>query len=175
MMNGPKRLTTENWLQLDPALDMFIMVPADGSPPRKRLPDERVASFLTISLRPETPDDVRSIFEAGRAAMVYGHLYYPLFALGANHLFGALEAALTLRCAAAGLSDPPSNLAKKIAWLRDNGVISEEQRRKLDLDRVMRNEGAHPKFQTIFPPGMAYTILTSVAEDIDALFAPVKN
>ncbi len=172
MAESTKQLTVENWLERDPAVNLFVTISRVDGSLGQRSANDRVAQVLAIKLLADVPEDVRAIFDAGRAAMVYGHFYYPLFALGSGHVFGALDAALRHRCEVAGVPSPPDTMAKRIVWLHERGFITQSLRVRLDLDRQMRNELAHPRFQTIAPPGFACTILRRVAEDISALYTP---
>jgi hypothetical protein len=102
--------------------------------------------------------------------MVYGHFYYPLYALGTQHLGGAVEAALEHRCNEAKCTDVLRGIHAKTKWLRSRDLISQEQDDRLQRLRELRNSTAHPSFQMVIFPWNATGMLRDVAEELGRLF-----
>jgi hypothetical protein len=133
-----KRLTPQNWLEPDPTFPQLQVQWLDRIL-KSRL-DERV------------PLDVRRVFEAAQAVMAYGYFYYPLYSVGTEHLYRALEAAATARAKSMGFDEDKAGLKRKLDWLNENGAIPDEKRIALDPLVRLRNQASHPEFQAVAPP-----------------------
>lgn len=171
MDDGRKQLRATNWLDRDPVLDMFVRV-RDG----KELPpltgEERLARILGVTLHGGVPEDVRGIFAVARAAMIYGYFYYPLYTVGPQHAYGAVEAAVAEKCKQVAITGRMRGLHAMTTRLHAAGHISDAQLAQLESLRELRNDSAHPRFQSTFPPGMAQKFLRDVAEAVNSLFQP---
>jgi hypothetical protein len=62
-------------------------------------------------------------------------------------------------------------LYKKLQFLFDRRVLSEEERLDWDAVRQFRNSTSHPQQQMILPPGAVASLLGSIGETINKLFA----
>src|ERR1700751_3546854 len=71
-----KRLTTENWLDVDPIIASGVFVRlalADGTVQQVSAQDW-TARLLAVHVSPDVPEAVRDQIEISRAAMIYGSL-----------------------------------------------------------------------------------------------------
>ena len=96
-----KIITTENWLNADPRIQIFVST-RDGWPPQPIEPIWLVEEITSIELNPAVPSPVVDLFEMARGAFCYGYFFYPLYTLANEKLYLSLETALHLRCKAAG-------------------------------------------------------------------------
>lgn len=172
-----KHLTKENWLETDPNSARYIHLNTETLETKDLFPDHFVEIVMDINLSENIPSDLHGLYNTARGAMLYGYFFYPLFALGTQQLFRLCEAAISDRYLNAG--GPPKRrdgrfhyLTFKIDWLFKNGIINEAQQQYFHMMREARNEASHPTFQTIQPPMMAAHLLTSISQEINALFEP---
>lgn len=77
--HGYKRLTLDNYLQVDPIFHHIVWWSQDPSRREERL-KERIEDVLLIRMHPAVPVEVRKMFDTLKGAMVYGYFYRPLFA-----------------------------------------------------------------------------------------------
>lgn len=169
--NVPKRLTPANLLEPDPvSLIGGTLRFASFDVPTPPWP-ERLRIVLHPRLSASVSTDVVALFETAQAAMAYGYYFYPLYALGTEHLFRAFEAAVTLRAIREGHSKKHAGLTETIRWLTNRGILSQESAAALKPLIVLRNEASHPKHQTILTPGMAIKLLDNIAAEINGLSA----
>lgn len=162
---GFKRLNFENWLMIDPAWHGTVMSNRDG---------DQVAGWITELGELELPDlvpiELRKLFAVARAALAYSTLYYPFLALGSEQMLRVAEGALSHKCASVHAPSKAKRFVDKIDWLAGAGVFDEETRQRWHVVRIMRNEGAHPKNQTILNPALALTTVEIVVELVNELF-----
>lgn len=126
--------------------------------------------FLDPKLRPEVPNEIKTLYEVARGTMVYGWFFYPLYTLGSEQIFRVIETAVREKCT--NMSSPKSvnSFAGGIDWLVDKGVIPQSDAFKWHALRKLRNIASHPERQTILMPGMAVDLLQRTAERISSLF-----
>ena len=101
-------------------------------------------------------------------SLPYAYWYYPLYTLGAQQLLRVADYALDQFARNAGLEQPYS-LASRIQELSSSGALSDEDVRRWQLIRRLRNKVAHPTFQKIWGLPQACDVAQSVAEAIAAL------
>jgi uncharacterized protein DUF4145 len=130
---------------------------------------ERLKRILSFQLPDDVPTEIRSLFEAAQATMVYGYYYYPLYTVGSEHLYRALEAALRHRAIVEGYSARQRGLKETMKYLARKGVLGERDLDRLEPLRHLRNEASHPEFQTLLTPGMAMKSLELTAREINSL------
>lgn len=177
--NGePKRLTTANWMEPDPAslVSGLIALPGLGGLPGLAVLTPPWPERLKLLLEPRVsavvPRDVAELVATAQGAMAYGYFYYPLYTLGVDHLYRALEAAVVHRARAEGFTGKRLMLKDALDWLASKGIIDPSRRRALEPFRTLRNEASHPKFQSLFTPGMALTLLDDISREINSLSEP---
>jgi len=164
---GFKQLTPDNWLEEDPVMAMFVGVSRTGGIV-KASGEDRLRSLLSTQLSDSVPKDIQSIFEVARGAMAYGHFFYPLYSLGTQHLYRALEAAITHRFRMDGGSIETRSLKGKLDWLYKHGRLGD--RSEWEAIRYLRNASSHPDFQHVVPPGMVSFEFRDAAARINGLF-----
>lgn len=165
---GFKKISLENWLQPDPIYNNFVKVsPNDKVEPMKG--DEYVAPLLKPKLLEAVPHDVQALFEVARGAMIYGYFFYPLWTLGSEQLFRVVETAVSQKCKDHGHLQLKISFKNKINWLEHEKVISPIDKETLHNIREMRNLASHPTDQSIITPGIAISLLESIAMAIKAL------
>lgn len=69
---GFKRITAENWQEPD-VPRLFGLT----------TPNAWIEAHLQPQLSPNVPQEIASLFEVARGAMIYGWFFYPLITLGA--------------------------------------------------------------------------------------------
>ena len=90
---GFKRLTSDNWLKVDPAWARVVMS-ASRSDPSEAWVQDLVQSELAVSV----PLNIRNLFEIARETLVYSLMFYPLVTLGTEQTFRVFETAVTEKC-----------------------------------------------------------------------------
>jgi hypothetical protein len=150
------------------------------------------------SLHDGVPEDVRDYFNSVVMLYLHGWLYYPFFTTAGFLSTFIIEMALRDRLPASNLNKKGMDL-RFVGDLRDEDFPSLKNRRTHsdELSRIMaetlgvqataespepyvetlirwlpkvRNDFAHPKMQSILPPGMAFDGLMLTAEIINALW-----
>ena len=168
--SGYKHLTHDNWLDPDPASRMFVKVSETGVA-RPMSGEDRLAPILEPQLENYVPADIHSLFDAARGCMAYGYFYYPLFSVGQQHLYKALEGAVRRKCRDAGYPKSGGRaLRAKLEWMEREGHLSSQGRFQWDLVRRLRNSFSHPDFNSTVPPGTALGNLRLAAAQINELF-----
>lgn len=131
--------------------------------------DQWALAFLELKPSEEVPVAVRQLFDAARGAMIYGHFYYPLYALGSEQVFRVLEAALAHRCLSLQAPASTRGYHGMLTWLRSKGSLPNFE--EWNLFREMRNIGSHPIAQTLITPMMAFGDLERAVILVDRLFS----
>ncbi len=167
---GFKDLTPENWLEPDPVTTLIASLSPEGYP-RPITGEDWACRILAIRLSDAAPDELHRLFEVARGALLYGYFFYPLYTLGLEQMFRVAEAAVARRCMDLGAPPSTQSFEKRLAWLRDQGVLSTDEHGRWDTLRQLRNLASHPQDQTILPPTMAIAHAPAIAERISALFA----
>ena len=165
-----KELTLENWLEPDPVTRLFVGFSPD-EPPRPMTGDDWARQILAIHLSDAVPEEVHRLFEVACGAILYGYFFYPLYTLGLEQMPRVAEAAVAHRCANVGAPPSVDRFARRLTWLRDQGVLSDDEHARWNVVRDFRNLASHPQDQTIVTPGMAINIAHGIVGLINSLFA----
>jgi hypothetical protein len=158
---GFKRLTPENWLQVDPIIEMFGW---------SELGEEWVALTMKPQLSDVVPSEIHKLYEAARAAMCYGFYFYPLYTLATEQLFRVAEAAVTARCLQLGAPAKVRTFNDQIDFLQARLSATVFDAGQWHSMRRLRNEASHPERQNIVSPGMAIPAVEGLARLISQLF-----
>ncbi|HTA96307.1 MAG TPA: hypothetical protein VK730_01535 [Solirubrobacteraceae bacterium] len=144
---------------------------------RQMTGDDWAKLFLGVELAARVPEPIQNLFRVGRNTLLYGHFFYPLYTLGSEQLYRVADAAALHRYR--DLDGPKTKrgadptFGVRIRWLRQHGVIADENMHQWDGFWKLRNDSSHPERQSIFTPGNAYTVLRAVAGCVSALYAPL--
>lgn len=166
---GLKKLTSENWLEPEWIMSLFVQIGPGDLQPRPVSGKDWVSAIATPSLNESVPEEVKSLFETVRGALAYGYFFYPLYGLGLGQLFRVAEAAVTHKCKTMDAPARVNRFYDRIEWLVSQGVIPEQEKGTWHAIRQMRNLESHPERQTLLPPGAVIGMLMRMAEDINAL------
>ena len=167
-----KILTPENWLFADPASTIFSKISHTDGTVTPMSGQEWLALFLDPTLSKSVPENVRALFEVARGSLAYGYFFYPLYTLACEQLFRVAEAAVSEKCRMLGASAKKTKtFEKKVQFLFDSQVISDEERLDWDAVRNFRNSTSHPQQQMILPPGAVASLLFRIGEKVNKLFA----
>jgi hypothetical protein len=156
-----KKLDPNNWLQPDKTNSFFVGM--ENS-------DEYVKVVLGAKLSKNVPKNIQALFEIARGAMLYGYLFYPLFALAAGQLFRVAEAALVHKFDQLGMPKDKKRFVERIEYLEQQGIFSHDKAHHWHTIRHLRNSETHVTSQSIIPPRHGIELLYSLAEDINKLF-----
>ena len=172
-----KQLTKDNWLALDPLIAMGIFSKfsiTDGTI-APWTADEWAERFLSVGLSEKVPENVRELFTVARGTIIYGSLFYPLFALGLEQAVRVTEAAVRTKAESLGIAVKKTNgrgrdfslILKDLAAAR---AITSDEEAEWSVLRELRNIASHPESQTLLPPLDALRNLRRVADAINRLF-----
>jgi hypothetical protein len=170
---GFKTITPENWQESD----ILRYIP-------KMTEEIWLRTHLEPKLADTVPDEIHSLFEAARGAMIYGWFYYPLLTLGSDQLFRTLEAAVHHCCLKRNIpvefadkngKTRSVKYADQVRRLVEKGVIPVEEESRWEGARGLRNVFAHPKSQMVLSPGMTVDDLYMIASEINRLFDDKKQ
>lgn len=167
---GIKEINLDNWMEPDKVLRGFVRITPDGKS-KTLAGDDYLKLILKPCLIKSVPNEVQTLFEVARGAMVYGYFFYPLYNLALEQLFRVAEAAVTFKCKELNAPKSRDKFSKKIKWLVSEKIIREEEFNRWDAIRHLRNFASHPKDQTILPPGSATGMMEDIAGQINALFS----
>ncbi len=160
-----KRLTTENWLTVDPTWADFVMSQSHPDPGKAWVTD-----ILAPNLNESAPMPVVRLFEVARGALVYGLAFYPLLVIGLDQLTRVVEAAAAAKCAELGAPPGVNRYARYVDWLVANGVIHPDHEQRWRAAVALRNETSHPDEQNLYPPGWVLGLLDGTVEMISHLY-----
>ena len=132
--------------------------------------DDWATPFLTVQLVPSVPENTRALFDVARSAILYGSLFYPLFALGLEGVYRAADAATVEACTLRKLTPASDRFVDRLKALKASGALSAADHDRWTALRKLRNEASHPEKPTILAPGHALGLLRQIADDIKALF-----
>ncbi len=166
---GFKTLNRENWLEADPAIELFATFGADGER-RPISSEDMLVHIFQPHLSEKVPDEIRAPYEVARGTMCHGYFFYPLYTLATQQLFRVAEAAVYTKCNQLGATRRIGTFQQRIEHLRKTGVISDSDRERWHAIRSLRNLASHPDGQEIFPPGMAIDALEMIARATNTLF-----
>ena len=76
---GFKTITIANWLEVDPIHNSFVTFDKNLAIRPQEVAD-RLNRILEPHLHTSVPREVRRLYEVARGALVYGNLFYPLYA-----------------------------------------------------------------------------------------------
>jgi len=173
--HGYKQITQQNWLE--PDMPFYF-------------PNISPETWIHVSLEPQlvatVPNDIASLFEVARAAIIQSWFFYPLLTLGAEQLNRVQETAARERCRQLkilpvkliksgrrkGQTTEP-NFKELIDALKTHGNMTASEYVRWNAARKLRNLSSHPNRQSIYSPGMANRSLKSTAELINKLFEPL--
>lgn len=162
---GFKKISSDNWRSPDPIWDVY------WRPESNRL-QAWVEDFLAVKLGPKVPLEIQRLFEVARSAFVYGVMFYPLVTMGAEQMCRVSEAAVSLKYRSLGApGQKKKTFADKIKWLINTGIIKREDEDRWKYLLFFRNEGSHPKNQTILTPVMCLQTMEQVVDLISSLFS----
>lgn len=122
------------------------------------------------------------MFEGARGAMVYGWFFYPLITLASEQFGRIMEAAAKQRCQQLGIDTKITRKNGKtydrkfyelIEDLAKQGAIVEQDVRRWDATRNLRNMSAHAERQSIYSTGMALDSIDSTVDLLGKLFPPM--
>lgn len=170
---GIKILTLENWMNPDPLMGNLVML--DNNKLSIMSAEDWAVSILEPQLAETVPIEIRKLFEVARGSMLYGYFFYPLFTLAFEQLTRVAEAAVGEKCKQITASKSANTFQKRVAYLRKENVLSEEENAQWDALRNLRNIGSHPDQQTILPPGVTLGFVFGISGLINKLFAPKPN
>jgi hypothetical protein len=131
---GIKRVSADNWWQVDEAWRGTIMCP---DPYREDQVNGWVETICQVQLDAGVPDEIRDLFEVARGAYVYSLPFYPLLTLGAEQLFRVVEAAVALHYKNCVGPDYPRKFKGRIDWLLKHAKITRDIYLRLDAVRVL--------------------------------------
>lgn len=171
-----KILTPENWQDKDPACDSYLFLDHETGESGPLFPDYWLKLIFESQLTGGVPDDVRKLFEVARATMLYGYFYYPLFNLGMEQFHRVAEAAISAKYLIAGGPEKTNKglnqpFSAKIKWLRNHGLLTEDEFEEWEWVRRARNSGSHLSRASVYPPVPATMALKETADRINRLFA----
>jgi hypothetical protein len=167
---GFKELSVENYLLPDELMRAYVTLKPGGETQVVQHM-EWARAMLAVKLSDRVPIEVHRLFAVARGAMIYGYLFYPLFALASEQLFRAGETSVMLKCRAMGAPMKVSTFFGQISWLCEMGIFVEEEAGVWQAARQLRNDTSHPTDQIIIAPGEALTVLARVAAVIDRLYS----
>jgi hypothetical protein len=157
---GIKRLSRDNWRDIDPTNAVFGWMPD---------PDAVVEQVMSPRLSRHVPAQIVRLFEVARSAMCYGFVFNPIWTLAAEQLFRVADTALAVRCKELG-GTTARTFAERITFISERLPASSQSFDWHTLRRL-RNDGSHPAEQMIVSPGMAVPVVEKLANAINELFA----
>ena len=166
---GFKEITFHNWMQPGENLKYFKKITSNG-----QLDTISAQDYLQKALDPKlqavVPDNIQSLFEVARGAVIYAYFFYPLYALAGEQLFRVAEAACTQLCKHMGVPRDKKRFVDRIKWLTEKGIITEAEASQWHNIRHLRNAASHPQEPMIDTPMDALGILANLADEINSLF-----
>jgi hypothetical protein len=169
-----KVLSRKNWQDIDPACEVFIHLDRNEGIAGPMFPEVWLRMVLAPTLDVGVPEDIRSMFEVARGAMLYGILFYPLFGLAREQCHRVADAALNVKYSELG--GPLNNgrapaMDARMRWLHKRSHATASQVDEWEWVRNLRNDLTHNTFPNAYPPAPAADALAETAHRINDLFA----
>jgi hypothetical protein len=155
-----------NLLEPDPLSKVFSTIDEYGSRPFSS--DDIFCALEPIRLTAPVPHEVRRAFQMALGSLPYAYWYYPLYTIGAQQLLRVADFALDQFARNVGLERSYS-LGERIQRLSATGALADDNLRRWQLIRRLRNSATHPGFQEVWGLPQARDVAQSVAEAIGAL------
>ena len=70
--HGYKKITQDNWNDVDPTMNMFCCLDYENNIPRFATGDDWAKTILQPSLASSVPNQICEVYEAARGGMIYG-------------------------------------------------------------------------------------------------------
>lgn len=169
---GLKKLSEGNWLIPDKSMASIHRVLLDGST-RPVSPNEWFDDIQRPKLADSVPEEIQELYEVARGTMIYGYFFYPIFTFASEQFTRIAEAAVNsfiLKIDMGSKPKPRTSFRKKIDWLLQNSILTEELYKKWDATVSLRNKFSHPSRQNIITPEMAIKLMDSITANINFLF-----
>ena len=171
-----KQLTPTSWRERDDTNEAFVHLDRGTGRLVHTSGDDWAGVFLSVTLDARVPKNVQDLFEVARGTLLYGHYFYPLYTLGEEQLHRVADAAAVHRYEQLGgrrthRGEWPTFKAR-IRWLIEHGAIPQDEVRRWNAYREMRNITSHPQMQSLVMPGDALRSLQMVAASVNAIFRP---
>ena len=163
------RITPENWLELDELSQMWELHNTETGEQRLGRPDDWITIASEIELGAVVPERIRKSFEAVRAVIAYGCFYYPLFNLALSEVYRLAEVALAFAYDQAKGPRAKKSMEKRIEWLAEHGILSQDVAAQWHELRKSRNSWAHDASR-LLPPMWPIAEMDRVCERISTLF-----
>ena len=172
---GIKNLCLENWMSPDPLMRDLVKLNKENGIVSVMSGDDWALQILEPKLIETVPIEILRLFEVARGSMLYGYFFYPLFTVAYEQLTRVAETAITEKCRQIGASKSANTFAKRVDYLRNANVLSEEENAQWDAFRMLRNIASHPDQQTILPPGVTLEFVFNTSQLINRLFVAMPN
>jgi hypothetical protein len=169
---GFKNLSVDNWLVQDKAMAGIHRVLPNGST-HPVSPNEWFNDLQKPKLVNSVPEEIQKLYEVARGVMIYGYFFYPIFTFASEQFTRIAETAINsfiLKIDIENKPKPRASFRKKIDWLLQNLILTEELYKKWNATVLLRNKFSHPSKQNIITPEMAIKLMDSITEDINFLF-----
>ena len=166
---GIKILTLENWMNPDPLMGNLVMT--NNKNFSIMSVEDWAVSILEPKLAETVPIEILKLFEVARGSMLYGYFFYPLFTLTFEQLLRVAEAAISEKCRQIGADKSANTFKKRVSYLREANILSEEENTQWGALRNLRNIASHSDQQTILPPGVILEFVFNISSLINRLFA----
>jgi len=169
---GFKNLNVDNWLVQDKAMSGIHRILPNGET-RPVSSTEWFEDIQKPKLADSVPEEIHKLYEVARGAMIYGYFFYPIFTFASEQFTRIAETAVNsfiIKFDMANKPKPKDSFRKKIDWLLQNLVITEDSYKKWDATVLLRNKFSHPSRQNIITPEMAINLMNSITENINYLF-----
>lgn len=165
---GFKLVNPKTMFEAEGIFQHLVRMEASGPVP---VPMEEYSTAIdSIRLNDRVPLEIRRIFEIAKSTAKYGFYYYPLYIVAKERSNMALEAALSMKCAANNAPPGVERFARTIEWLFSQGHITLEQNTIFSEIKETRNDFLHSAVQMQIPPGWSISWLEHIASSIDSLF-----
>lgn len=164
-----KELTLDNICQPDPAVLSPKYINSEGERLSLNL-EVLYNQIFSKKLNNNVPEEITNQIKAIQGTMIYGYFFYPIFTIAAEQSAIILETAITYKCIIHSMPDKIEKLKNKIAWLHLKSFITDNDFKKIDCIRKLRNTISHPKKQNIITPYMAIDLINNVIDIVNELF-----
>jgi hypothetical protein len=177
MTIGIKKITKDNWLEVDPiiASGVFVRLSLTDGSVQAITANDWTERLLASQIDPVVPEEIREAFQVARGAMLYGAFFYPLFTLGLEQVLRLTEAAARAKASAVGISMSNAKRGYRdyrsiLDELLAKKALTKDEHDRWSRMRQMRNLTTHAERQMVLPPGHALGMLNSITEMINGLF-----
>jgi len=163
-----KDVSAENWLEPDPLMAVMVNRDRRDGSISSVIGTDWIRFVNDLPVSPSVPQEVHTAFMFATGAIGYAYFYYPIFTIVSQQVLRVADFAVDKLFERLGLK-PILSFERRLATLRQQGLLTEAQANRWGGIRHLRNKATHPAWQQNWGLAMSLDMIRIVAEAISDL------